>query len=56
MFYRGSKNSAVYNVNSENNLIDYIDTVKNSDSISFKKYIFEGNVKKNINNLVEKFL
>ena len=51
-----SKNSAVYYVNNENDLIDCIDTVKNSDNISFKEYIFEGNVKKNINNLVEKFL
>ena len=50
------RNSAVYYVNNENDLIDCINTIKESDNISFKEYVFEGNVKSNIENLMKKLL
>ena len=48
------RNSAVYYVNNERDLIDCISTVKESDNISFEKYVFEGNVRSNIKNLMKK--
>jgi len=50
------KNSAVYYVNNENDLIDCIDTIKKSDKISFDEYIFNGDSKTNIKKLLQKFL
>ena len=50
------KNSAVYYVNNENDLIDCIDTIKRSDKISFDEYIFNGDSKTNIKKLLQKFL
>ena len=50
------KNSAVYYVNNENDLISCLSTVKSSENINFNEYIFSGNSKKNINNLISKFL
>lgn len=50
------KNSAVYYVTNENDLIECINTIKKSDQISFKEYIFEGNAKLNIKKLMQRFL
>ena len=50
------KNSAIYYVNNENDLIDCIATIKKSDNILFENYIFAGSVKNNINNLFNKLL
>ena len=50
------KNSAIYYVNNKNDLINCLSTVKNSENIYFNEYIFSGNTKKNINNLISKFL
>ena len=44
----------MYYVNNERDLIDCISTVKESDNISFEKYVFEGNVRSNIKNLMKK--
>ena len=43
-------------VNNERDLIDCINTIKASDQILFEKYVFTGNSKSNIKNLMEKFL
>ena len=51
-----SKNSAVYYVKSENDLIDCINTVRESNKISFKEYIFEGDAKLNMKKLMQKLL
>ncbi len=50
------KNSAVYYVNNEKDLINCLSTVKSSENINFNEYIFSGNSKKNINNLISKLL
>ena len=50
------KNSAVYYVNNENDLINCLSTVKSSENINFNEYIFSGNSKKNINSLISKLL
>lgn len=50
------KNSAVYYVNNENDLIDCINTIRKSYNISFDDYIFSGNVKNNIHSLINKLL
>tara|TARA_Y100000590_G_scaffold448450_1_gene585132 strand:- start:945 stop:2615 length:1671 start_codon:yes stop_codon:yes gene_type:complete len=50
------KNSAVYYVKRESDLINCIDTIKNSHNIIFNDYIFEGSSKKNIAELVDKLL
>ena len=50
------KNSAVYYVNNESDLINCLSTVKSSENINFDKYIFSGDSKKNVNNLISKFL
>jgi len=50
------KNSAAYYVNNENDLINCLSTVKNSEDINFNEYIFSGSSKKNINNLISKLL
>ena len=49
------KNSAVYYVNNENDLVECLNTIKNSQDISFNDYIFPGSVKNNISNLINKF-
>ena len=50
------KNSAAYYVNNEKDLINCLSTVKSSENINFNEYIFSGNSKKNINNLISKLL
>lgn len=50
------KNSAAYYVNNEKDLINCLSTVKSSENINFNEYIFSGNSKKNIDNLISKFL
>ena len=50
------KNAAVYYVNNESDLINCLSTVKSSENINFDKYIFSGDSKKNVNNLISKFL
>ena len=50
------KDSAVYYVNNENNLINCISTIKNSKNTNFSDYIFSGNTKKNIDNLMGKLI
>ena len=50
------KNSAIYYVNNENDLIKCIATIKNSQKILFDKYIFPENVKKNVENLINKIV
>ena len=50
------KNSAVYYVNNEKDLINCLSTVKSSENINFDEYIFSGDSKKNVDNLISKFL
>jgi len=50
------KNSAIYYLNNKNDLINCISTIKNSENIHFEEYIFSGNSKRNINNLINKFI
>jgi len=50
------KNSPIYYVNNKDDLIDCIKTLKDSDKISFNDYVFSGSVKKNISNLLNKFI
>ena len=50
------KNSAIYYVNNENDLIECINTVRNSENISFEDYIIPGDVKTNIKNLAGRIL
>ena len=50
------KNSAIYYVNNKDDLINCLSTVKNSQNIYFNEHIFSGNTKKNINNLINKFI
>ena len=50
------KNCAIYYVNDEDALINCINTIKESDNISFGDYIFKGATKSNMNNLLNKML
>ncbi len=50
------KNSAIYYVNNESDLIKCFSTIKSSQNINFNDYIFSGNVKNNVSNLVNKFI
>ena len=48
------KNSPIYYLDNENDLVNCINTVKKSDNVSFKEFVFAGTTKKNIRNLIEK--
>ena len=50
------KNSAIYYVNDEETLVNCINTIKQSDNITFNDYVFKGNTKSNISNLINKML
>ena len=50
------KNSAIYYVSNENNLVNCLSTIKSSENICFSEHIFPDNTKKNINNLINKLL
>ena len=50
------KNSAIYYVNNENDLIKCFSTIKDSKNINFDEHIFSGNVKNNVSDLLNKFI
>ena len=50
------KNSAVYYVNNEEDLVYCLNTIKESNKISFQDYVFDGTTKSNINKLMKKLL
>ena len=50
------KNSAIYYVNNEKDLITCFSTIKDSKNINFDEHIFSGNAKNNVSNLLNKFI
>ncbi|MBH90508.1 MAG: hypothetical protein CMG67_00125 [Candidatus Marinimicrobia bacterium] len=49
-------NEAIYYATNEKNLLESINSIKKSNKINFGKYIFEGNSKKNFDNVLKKLL
>ena len=50
------KNAAVYYLNQENNLMQCIKTISNSDQINFEQYIFDGKSNNNLDKVMKSFL
>ncbi len=50
------KNSAIYYVNNESDLIKCLFTIKNSKDIFFDEYIFSENTKSNVSNLMKRII
>ena len=46
------KNSTIYYINEDKNLMKCINTIYNSKQISYKKYTYTGNFKSNIKNFI----
>ena len=49
-------NEAIYYATNEKNLLESINSIKKSNQINFSKYIFEGNSKKNFDNILKKLV
>ncbi len=50
------KNAAVYYLNQENNLMQCIKTISNSDQINFEEYVFDGKSNNNLDKVMKSFL